>query len=98
MYVFSVIGCTATACLIHAQNLASDYTLGRNITKDGYHIEIVRGMLTRNLGKLLGDVRDEIVLAFDENIPVTDGTPIFLLIHKFASGNMAYSSPKIRLD
>ena len=39
-----------------------------------YHIPVIRGQLTRNLGNLFSDLRDEIVLAFDENIPQTEGT------------------------
>lgn len=51
-----------------------DYTLGPTIHTNGYHIPIIRTTLTRNLGALFPDVRDELASAFDEIIPPTKGT------------------------
>ncbi|CAL1702998.1 unnamed protein product [Somion occarium] len=54
------------------ESLQVDYTLGPAIHHNGYHIGIVRSNLTRNLAALFPDVRDEIVAAFTEAIPLSD--------------------------
>ena len=50
-----------------------DHTLGAPMYLDPYHIDIVRGSMTRNLGNKFPDVRDEIEAAFDDLVPKTDG-------------------------
>jgi hypothetical protein len=62
------------------KSLAIDWTLGPSIAIDPYHIPIVRNQLTRNLGNLFSGLRQEIVLAFDETIPPTEGTLEFLSV------------------
>ncbi|GBE89843.1 Ent-kaurene oxidase [Sparassis crispa] len=52
--------------------LHSEYTIGRDVSEDAYHIGVVRGQLTRNLSALLPDVIDEVGMAFEEHIPVND--------------------------
>ncbi|KAF8590870.1 cytochrome P450, partial [Ramaria rubella] len=47
-------------------------TLGSNIATNTYHIPIVRGQLTRNLGNFVSSIREEILLAFDDTIPITE--------------------------
>ncbi|KAI0059480.1 cytochrome P450 [Artomyces pyxidatus] len=54
------------------QSLQVKYTLGDEVHHDPYHIPIIRSQLTRNLGKLFADVRDELVAAFNDQIPVQD--------------------------
>ncbi len=38
-----------------------------------YHVPLVRNQLTRNIGALFPEIRDEIVAAFSDIIPVADG-------------------------
>ncbi|KAI0080996.1 cytochrome P450 [Panus rudis PR-1116 ss-1] len=55
------------------------YTFG-DFDNDPFHIEIVRGQLTRYLASLFGDIRDEIVAAYNDLIPPSDDwTPIDVL-------------------
>ncbi|KAJ7791749.1 hypothetical protein B0H14DRAFT_188364 [Mycena olivaceomarginata] len=42
------------------------FTLGRDISENPYHLQVVRSTLTRNLHVCFPDVRDEIVCAFDD--------------------------------
>ncbi|KAJ6494229.1 cytochrome P450 [Mycena sanguinolenta] len=53
--------------------LQLDYTMGRELSANMFHIDIVRTKLTRNLGRCFPDIRDEISCAFDELI-ASDGT------------------------
>ena len=53
--------------------MQSDYTIGPAPRKDPYHIAIVRTPLTRNLGARFDDLRDEIVLAMEDQIPAKGG-------------------------
>lgn len=57
-----------------AQNLEIRFTAGPSVADNQYHVPIVRGPLTRNIAFLVADVRDEIVHAFNDEIPLTDGT------------------------
>ena len=38
---------------------------------DGYHMDVVRTKLTRNIVNTFKDVRDELLTAFDASIPVS---------------------------
>ncbi|KAK0230012.1 cytochrome P450 [Armillaria nabsnona] len=49
-----------------------DYTLGRSNRLDPYHLDVVRGALTRNISSCFADVQDEIKVAFKDNIPMTE--------------------------
>jgi hypothetical protein len=40
-------------------------------TLDQYHVPVIRNQLTKSLGVLFPQIRDEIIQAFDENIPLT---------------------------
>ena len=59
--------------LSDTQQLQSDYTIGPNISKNLYHVPIVRGQLTQALPLLVPEVYDEVVMAFNEYIPITEG-------------------------
>ncbi|KAF9233509.1 cytochrome P450 [Melanogaster broomeanus] len=48
--------------------LKTEYTLGYAIHHNPYHFSIIRLQLTRNLGILYTDIRDEIVAAFDDTL------------------------------
>ncbi|KAF8959646.1 cytochrome P450 [Flammula alnicola] len=54
------------------ETLQVEYTLGENISKNPYHIPIIRAQLTRALPKLVPEVHEEIEDAFKEFIPATD--------------------------
>ncbi|KAJ7853056.1 cytochrome P450 [Mycena olivaceomarginata] len=50
----------------------AQYTVGPEVKNNPYHLEVVRGALTRNLGRCFPRVRDEIVHAFDHVLGVRD--------------------------
>ncbi|KAI0059476.1 hypothetical protein BV25DRAFT_1840322 [Artomyces pyxidatus] len=54
------------------RSLQVKYTLGEEFETDTYHIPIIRAQLTRNIGVLFDDMRDELVAAFDDMIPAQD--------------------------
>ncbi|PSS38083.1 hypothetical protein PHLCEN_2v63 [Hermanssonia centrifuga] len=54
------------------KTLHTEWTLGRSLNHNRYHIPLVRGPLTRNIGALFPEIRDEIVAAFGDVIPVAD--------------------------
>jgi hypothetical protein len=47
-------------------NVYVEHTMGQEIYHNPYHIPIVRSQLTRNLGALCLEIRDEIITAFDD--------------------------------
>lgn len=47
--------------------------MGLQISANAYHVPIIRNDLTKNLGLMMPDIHDEIVHAFSEIIPATDG-------------------------
>ena len=54
--------------------VASDWTtLGKRVVKNHYHLSVIRNELTRNIGNVFPDLREEIVLAFNDKIPPTEG-------------------------
>ncbi|ETW81028.1 cytochrome P450 monooxygenase 51 [Heterobasidion irregulare TC 32-1] len=55
-----------------ARTLQVEYTLGPEIHHNPYHVSIIRSQLTRNLGALFPDVREEIVASFNDIIPAKD--------------------------
>jgi cytochrome P450 len=55
------------------ENFAADYTLVENILADPYHITVTKNQLTKNLGVLFPDLRDEIIQAFENEISPTAG-------------------------
>lgn len=55
------------------KTLQVKYMMGPTIAENRYHVAIVRNQLTRNLGFLFDDIKDEIVRAIDDNIPIADG-------------------------
>ncbi|KAF8959647.1 cytochrome P450 [Flammula alnicola] len=52
--------------------LQVEYTLGENVSKNTYHIPIIRAQLTRALPKFVPEVHEEIEDAFKQFIPATD--------------------------
>ncbi|PBK90697.1 cytochrome P450 [Armillaria gallica] len=56
-----------------AMNEDMDYTFAsRSNRLDPYHLDVVRGALTRNIASCFPDVQDEIKAAFKDNIPMTE--------------------------
>jgi len=47
--------------------------MGPNISANDYHLGIIRGTLTRNLGALIPELQDEISLTFQDHIPPVHG-------------------------
>ncbi|KAK7441541.1 hypothetical protein VKT23_016534 [Stygiomarasmius scandens] len=50
----------------------ADYTIGKSIHDNSYHLAIIQTTLTRNITARFAEVRDEIVTAFSENIPASE--------------------------
>lgn len=48
------------------------YTLGPEIIHTPYHAETIRTQLTRNLSNVYSELRDEILVAFDELLDLQD--------------------------
>jgi hypothetical protein len=59
--------------LTDTQLLQTDYTLGPSIRENPYHILIIRLQLTQALPLLVSEVYDEVVMACNEFIPITEG-------------------------
>jgi len=53
--------------------MLAKYLLGPTMTTNHYTADIVRERLQRHLPHVFGDVRDEIFVAVDQNIPVSGG-------------------------
>ncbi|KAG6919290.1 hypothetical protein DXG01_007422 [Tephrocybe rancida] len=63
-----------------AEAIQMVYTLGPEVRRDAYHVEVLRTYLTRSLAKAFDDVQDEISAAFAEYIPATEEwTPVVAL-------------------
>jgi hypothetical protein len=59
--------------LTDTQALHIDYTFGRNIRENPYHVPVIRSRLIKALPPLVYDVYDEVVTALNELIPITEG-------------------------
>ncbi|KAI0071569.1 cytochrome P450 [Panus rudis PR-1116 ss-1] len=56
------------------------YVFGDEVNSDPFHLDIIRGHLTRQLASLFTDIRDEIVAAYGDYMPDTeDWTPVYML-------------------
>ncbi|EJD07458.1 cytochrome P450 [Fomitiporia mediterranea MF3/22] len=73
-----------------AVDFALRWTFGLKLTRNPYHLTTVRNQLTRSLGVLFDDIRDEIVHAFNDLIPTkNDGMKAVLIDTQAAVNNMA---------
>ncbi|KAK7460913.1 hypothetical protein VKT23_008841 [Stygiomarasmius scandens] len=52
-------------------SIQADYTVGKATMLNNYHMDVVRTTLTRNIAVRFSDIRDEIITAFSEEIPVS---------------------------
>ena len=50
------------------------------MTFNQYHVLVVRAQLTRNIGALFSEIRDESKAAFTDAIPESDGAPLCTLV------------------
>ena len=50
----------------HWKQFNTHHTLGDEVHDIPYHIAVVRAQLTRNIGKMHPEIRDEVITAFDE--------------------------------
>ena len=66
---------------VHLQLIQKPFTLGPEVAKDTHRLHVVLSQLTRNLDVLFPELRDEIVLAFGDLIPVC------------GNGNTGFPSP-----
>ncbi|PCH36973.1 cytochrome P450 [Wolfiporia cocos MD-104 SS10] len=64
------------------------YTLGENVHNNPYHIPIVRSQLTRNIGALFSEICDEIVAAFDDEIPAANADAGLSMGDNIGHGNI----------
>jgi len=55
-----------------AESLQIEYTLSKDLHVDPYHVAVVRTQITRNIASRFSEVRDEIVAAFADHIPVQE--------------------------
>ena len=64
------------------QLLNTRYTLGDEVHDKPYHIAVIRSQLTRNIGKLYPEIRDEVVTAFDEVLDLSGygGVSVFTMV------------------
>jgi hypothetical protein len=60
------------------KSIQSDYTMGRELQDNPFHVATVRSPLTRNLAIRFPDVQDEIASAFNDFIPPTEGSCLSL--------------------
>ena len=68
--------------------------MGPELFHNPYHNEIVRSHLTRNLGTLYPEIRDEICLAFDEVLDLRDNGEFydFIFVSITEGGNSDWKS------
>ncbi|KAJ7578344.1 cytochrome P450 [Mycena floridula] len=52
-------------------SISIQYTLGKELTTSQFHIDVVRGRLTKQFGVKFLETRDEVLAAFDDELPLT---------------------------
>lgn len=52
--------------------MSMDWTFGSEVMRNPWHIPLVRSNLTRNLGVLFPEVREELIMAFNKSIPPSE--------------------------
>lgn len=56
----------------HQQELQADYTFGPEVRHNPYHIGILHSQISRNIGVLCPEIRDEIITAFGDILHLRD--------------------------
>ena len=59
--------------MMKSNTVQTRYVVGKEFNRKHYHADVIRGSLTRNISAQFGDVRDEIMAAFGDEIPLTGG-------------------------
>lgn len=59
--------------MVNGSDTANSPSGVANLLVDRYHLPVIRNQLTKSLGIVFPDLRDEVVQAFDDVIPRTDG-------------------------
>ncbi|KIJ13827.1 hypothetical protein PAXINDRAFT_13375 [Paxillus involutus ATCC 200175] len=78
------------------EDLKLEYMVGHDVYHNTYHVPIIRSQLTRSLGILYPEIRDEIVTAFEETLDLQGNewksVPAFQTIQKIIcrSGNRTF--------
>lgn len=58
--------------------MSTDYTMGKEVQINRYHIPVMRSQLTRNIGALSSTIRDEIVTSLQEILALKDDGEWFI--------------------
>jgi len=53
-----------------AETLHLDILFGRGVLNDGFHVDVIRSQLTRNITARFSDIQDEITAAFADYVPI----------------------------
>ncbi|THV05793.1 cytochrome P450 [Dendrothele bispora CBS 962.96] len=61
------------------ETLQSNYTMGKELRTNMYHIDVVRNALTRNIAARFADIKDEIECSFEDEVPVKNGVYVHVL-------------------
>ncbi|KAH0837779.1 cytochrome P450 [Lanmaoa asiatica] len=78
------------------EDFNSEFAMGSEIYHNPYHIAVLRSQLTRNIGVLYAELRDEIIVAFDEILDLKDNEwksiPAFTTIQQIVcrAGNRSF--------
>lgn len=59
------------------QSIQIKYTIGPSVAHNGYHIPIIRSSLTRNLGVLFHEIKEELAESCKDVIPQRDGKLLY---------------------
>jgi len=60
--------CNLSLILCH-KTLHFDILLGREVFDDGFHVDVIRSQLTRNIAARFSDIQDEITAGFADYVP-----------------------------
>lgn len=77
VYVACIVVFRSTPAHWCMKNIQVQYTLSPAILHDMYHNSILRSQLTRNLGAVYPDIRNELVIAFEETLDLKADGEIF---------------------
>jgi hypothetical protein len=70
--------CIVRATLSFSKIILVPDFLGNTLVDNLYHINVLRGALTRNIAVQFSEIRDEIMASFADEIPLTSGEMLCL--------------------
>jgi hypothetical protein len=53
------------------KSLQTEYTMGRKIGEDRYHVSVIRGTMTRSLAAVFPEIREEVMESFKQVLPLS---------------------------